>query len=161
MATPAVRLLTDLGIPFEVHSYDHDPAERSYGLEAARMLHVDPSVVFKTIIFLIEPRHPAAAIVPVTSQVDTKAVARALGVKRVDPCPVAAAERLTGYVVGGISPFGQKTPSRTVLDESADSYDRIFVSAGRRGLEVSLSPADLLEVTNGLLAPIASSTARA
>ena len=161
MSTPAVRVLTESGVPYEVHSYDHDPRERSFGIEAAREMGVDPAVVFKTILFLLDARHPAAAIVPVTSQVDVKAFARALGVKRVDTCPVATAERLTGYVVGGISPFGQKTSARTVLDDSALEHPHIYVSAGRRGFEVSLAPADLVAVTSAIVAPIASSTDRA
>lgn len=156
MSTPALRELSALGIPHTIHSYTHDPRERSFGTEAARKLDLDETHVYKTIIFLIDERTPVAAIVPVSTQVDTKALARALDVKRVESCPVTTAERLTGYVVGGISPFGQKTRARTVVDESAGMLGRMYVSAGRRGLEVSLSPADLVAVTGAAVAPIAT-----
>lgn len=161
MSTPAIRLLTQRGIAFDLHTYEHDPRETSFGTEAARKLDVDATQVFKTIIFLLDARHPVAAIVPVTGMVDAKALARALDVKRVDDCPVAAAERLTGYVAGGISPFGHKTPSRTVLDDSAIAFAQIYVSGGRRGLEIRLAPLDLVAVTGALTAPIAHSNARA
>jgi Cys-tRNA(Pro)/Cys-tRNA(Cys) deacylase len=101
------------------------------------------------------------AIVPVTGTVDTKALARALDVKRIDDCPVATAERLTGYVVGGISPLGHRTTSTTVLDLSALECEQIYVSGGRRGLEIRLSPTDLVEVTKARIAPIAQSSGRA
>jgi len=161
MSTPAIRLLTQRGITFSLHTYEHDPRETSFGTEAAQKLDVDAAHVFKTIIFLLDERHPVAAIVPVTGTVDTKALARALAVKRVDDCPVATAERLTGYVAGGISPFGHKTTSRTVLDDSALGCALIYVSGGRRGLEIQLSPVDLIDVTGALTAPIAHSNARA
>jgi Cys-tRNA(Pro)/Cys-tRNA(Cys) deacylase len=161
MSTPAIRLLKERGVAFDLHTYDHDPREESFGAEAARKLDVDPMLVFKTIIFLIEGRHPVAAIVPVTGTVDTKALARALDVKRIDDCPVATAERLTGYVVGGISPLGHRTTSTTVLDLSALECEQIYVSGGRRGLEIRLSPTDLVEVTKARIAPIAQSSGRA
>lgn len=161
MSTPAVRMLTQRGIDFDLHTYEHDSREASFGAEAARKLDVDAALVFKTIIFLIDARLPVAAIVPVTGTVDTKALARALDVKRVDDCPVTTAERLTGYVVGGISPFGHRTPSTTVLDESAVALAQIYVSGGRRGLEIRLSPIDLIEVTGALTAPIAQTSGRA
>jgi Cys-tRNA(Pro)/Cys-tRNA(Cys) deacylase len=161
MSTPAIRLLTQREIVFDLHTYEHDPRETSFGTEAARKLDVDAAQVFKTIIFLLDGRHPVAAIVPVTGTVDTKALARALDVKRVDDCPVATAERLTGYVAGGISPFGHKTASRTVLDESAATFTQIYVSGGRRGLEIQISPVDLINVTGALTAPIAQSNGRA
>jgi Cys-tRNA(Pro)/Cys-tRNA(Cys) deacylase len=161
MSTPAIRLLKECGVAFDLHTYNHDPREESFGAEAARKLDVDPMLVFKTIIFLIEGRHPVAAIVPVTGTVDTKALARALDVKRIDDCPVATAERLTGYVVGGISPLGHRTTSTTVLDQSALECEQIYVSGGRRGLEIRLSPTDLVEVTKARIAPIAQSSGRA
>jgi len=161
MSTPAVRLLTERDIPFELRTYDHDPRNTSYGLEAAMKMQVSADLVFKTIIFLLDARHPVAAIVPVTGSVDTKALARALGVKRVDDCPVATAERLTGYVAGGISPFGQRTSARTVVDRSAEAHEHVFVSGGRRGLEIRIAPADLIAVTGAVSAPIATPSARA
>lgn len=161
MSTPAVRFLTERGIPFELRTYDHDPRNTAYGLEAAMKMQVDPELVFKTIIFLLDAKHPVAAIVPVTATVDTKSLARALGVKRVDDCPVSSAERLTGYVAGGISPFGQKTAPRTVVDSSAENLAHMFVSGGRRGLEIRIAPTNLIEVTDAKTAPIATSSARA
>lgn len=161
MSTPAIRLLTQRGIVFDLHTYEHDPRETAFGIEAARKLNVDAAQVFKTIIVLLDTRHPVAAIIPVTGTVDTKALARALNVKRVDVCPVATAERLTGYVAGGISPFGHKTASRTVLDESAATFTQIYVCGGRRGLEIQISPVDLIHVTGALTAPIAQSSGRA
>jgi Cys-tRNA(Pro)/Cys-tRNA(Cys) deacylase len=153
-------MLTQRGVPFDLHTYDHDPRETSFGAEAARKLNVEASHVFKTIIFLLGGRHPVAAIVPVTGTVDPKALARALDVKRVDDCPVSTAERLTGYVAGGMSPLGHKTPSRIVVDESALALAHMYVSGGRRGLEIRLSPVDLIQITGARTAQIAQSSAR-
>ena len=152
--TPATTALTRLGLAFELHPYDHDPAAASYGLEAAAALSVPPAQVFKTL--LVEgDRGLAVGVVPVDRQLDLKAVAAALGLKKVAMAQPADAERSTGYVVGGISPIGQKLPHPTVLDETAELYDTIFVSGGRRGFDLELSPADLLSITNATLAPIA------
>lgn len=152
--TPATTALTRLGLAFELHHYDHDPAAASYGLEAAAALSVPPGQVFKTLLVEGE-RGLAVGIVPVDRSLDLKAVATALGVKKVAMADPAAAERSTGYVVGGISPVGQKKRLPTVLDQGAASFDVVYVSGGRRGLDISLSPDDLVAATGAVLAPIA------
>jgi Cys-tRNA(Pro)/Cys-tRNA(Cys) deacylase len=151
--TPATIALHKAGVEFTVHSYDHDPAAESYGLEAATALGLDPREVFKTL--LVDAGGTlAVAVVPVDRQLDLKAVAAALGAKKVSMADPAAAERATGYVVGGISPVGQKRRLPTVLDASALDHDKIYVSGGRRGLDIGLSPAALAKVTTATTAPI-------
>jgi Cys-tRNA(Pro)/Cys-tRNA(Cys) deacylase len=140
-------------VQFDVHPYDHDPAAASYGLEAAAALSVPPAQVFKTLLVHGEAGL-AVGVVPVDRQLDLKAVATALGVKRVTMAESADAERSSGYVVGGISPIGQKRALPTVLDESALAFERVYVSGGRRGLDVSLSPVDLVTVTSAVVAAI-------
>ena len=142
------------GIRYAVRAYEHDPAAASYGTEAAKALGVAQARVFKTLLVQSE-RELAVGIVPVDGQLDLKAMAAALGRKRVAMADVATAERVTGYVVGGISPIGQKRSLETVLDESAQQHDTILVSGGRRGLDLELAPADLLAVTRGTIAGIA------
>lgn len=151
--TPATTTLAAAGIAFTAHPYAHDPAAPSYGLEAAAALGVAPERVFKTL--LVEGDGSlAVGVVPVDRQLDLKALAATLGVKRVVMADPATAERVTGYVVGGISPVGQKRPLPTVLDESATTYPTVFVSGGRRGFDIELAPGDLLAVTGGRTAPI-------
>jgi len=152
--TPATTALTRLGVAFGVHPYEHDPAAASYGLEAAAALSVPPGQVFKTLLVEAD-RGLAVGIVPVDRSLDLKALAAALGVKKVAMADPAAAERSTGYVVGGISPIGQKKRLPTVLDQRASGFDVVYVSGGRRGLDVSLSPADLVAATGAVLAAIA------
>ena len=152
--TPATTALTRLGVTFGVHPYDHDPAAASYGLEAAAALSVPPAQVFKTL--LVEgDRGLAVGVVPVDRQLDLKAVAVALGLKKVAMAQPSDAERSSGMVVGGISPIGQKRALPTVVDASALDFDIVYVSGGRRGLDVSLSPADLVTATNARVAAIA------
>ena len=152
--TPATVVLAAAGIAFTAHAYAHDPAAPSYGLEAAEALGVEPARVLKTLLVEAETGL-AVGIVPVDRQLDLKAIAAALGVKRVQLADPRAAERVTGYVVGGISPIGQKRRLPTVLDASAEAYATVLVSGGRRGLDLELSPADLLAATGGTLSPIA------
>ncbi len=155
--TPATTALVGAGIAFTAHSYAHDPAAPSsglsYGLEAAAALGVAPQRVFKTL--LVDGDGMAVGIVPVDRQLDLKALAAALGVKRVVMADPATAERVTGFVVGGISPIGQKRLLPTVLDAGATAYPTVFVSGGRRGFDVELAPGDLLALTRGRTAPIA------
>jgi Cys-tRNA(Pro)/Cys-tRNA(Cys) deacylase len=157
--TPAIVAAERAGVRHRVLSYEHDPAAPAYGPEAAAALGLDASQVFKTLVVAVEgaPRGVALAvgIVPVARQLDLKAMADAVEAKRVAMADVALAEKTTGYVAGGISPLGQRKPLRTVLDESALAYDEIFVSAGRRGLEIALSPADLVRLTSAATAAIA------
>ena len=152
--TPATVALTRAGVAFTAHAYEHDPRTAAYGLEAAEKLGIDPDRVFKTLLANVDGAL-AVGIVPVAQQLDLKALAQALGGKRAEMADPAVAERRTGYVVGGISPIGQKTALPTVLDESALLSETILVSGGRRGLDLELAPDDLLAVTAGRYAPIA------
>jgi Cys-tRNA(Pro)/Cys-tRNA(Cys) deacylase len=152
--TPATVALTAAGIPFTVHPYEHDPSAPSYGLEAAEALGVEPDRVFKTLLADTD-LGLVVGVVPVTGMLDLKALASAVGAKRAGMADPAVAERRTGYVVGGISPVGQKTRHVTVIDETAQLFDTVFVSGGRRGLDIELAPADLLSVTGASYAPIA------
>jgi len=152
-ATPATTALSRAGIRFEVHAYEHDPAAESYGEEAARVLGLDPERVFKT-LFVSLDRRLCVGIVPVSSRLDLKAVAAALGGKAATMADPSDAERASGYVVGGISPIGQRRQHPTVLDESALGFPTVFVSGGRRGLDVELDPEDLVAVTSAVTAPI-------
>ncbi len=151
--TPATVALTKAGIAFTLHEYEHDPRATSYGLEAAEALGVDPARVFKTLMASVDGRL-AVGIVPVSGQLDLKALARALGARKAVLAEVAAAERATGYVAGGISPVGQKRAHPTVLDATALDHPSVFVSAGRRGLDLEIAPADLVRATGAILAPI-------
>lgn len=135
------------------HTYTHDPSAASYGLEAAAALGVEPGRVFKTLL-VDTGTGLAVGIVPVDTQLDLKAMATALGVKKVEMAKPAAAERSTGYVVGGISPLGQKRPLPTVVDETAELASTIFVSGGRRGFDIELSPQDLVKITAASVAPV-------
>ena len=151
--TPATVALTRAGVAFTLHPYDHDPRAASYGEEAATALGVDPARVFKTLMASLDGRL-VVGVVPVTGQLDLKALARALGGSKATMADLAAAERATGYVAGGISPVGQKRQHPTVLDESALGYPTVFVSAGRRGLDLELAPTDLVRVTAARVATI-------
>lgn len=157
-ATPATRALTAAGIGFTERPYEHDPRADSYGLEAAEALGVEPERVFKTLLAQTDlPRDHGlvVGIVPVTGQLDLKALAAAVGAKKATMADAALAERTTGYVVGGISPIGQKRSLRTVVDDSALEHGSILVSGGRRGLDLELAPADLIAATEATTAPIA------
>ncbi|MDZ4093267.1 MAG: Cys-tRNA(Pro) deacylase [Arthrobacter sp.] len=151
--TPATAALAAAGVPFVAHPYSHDPAAASYGLEAAEVLGVDPARVFKTLMVDVDGRL-AVGVVPVSGNLDLKAMAAALGGKKAAMADPAAAERRTGYVLGGISPLGQRQPSPTVVDDSALGLDTILVSGGRRGLDIELSPAELIRLTGAHTARI-------
>lgn len=153
--TPATAALTAAGVSFVLHPYTHDPAAASYGAEAAEVLGIDPSRVFKTLMVEVEGRL-AVGIVPVSGSLDLKAMAAALGAKKAAMADPGAAQRRTGYVLGGISPLGQRQPSTTVLDSSALAFGTILVSGGRRGLDIELAPADLARLTDAATAPISS-----
>jgi len=140
-------------IGFTVHAYDHDPRVRSFGLEAAEALGLDPDRVFKTLLADLDGEL-VVGIVPVSAQLDLKALARLLGGSKAVMADVAAAERATGYVAGGISPLGQKRPHRTALDETAGLWDTVFVSAGRRGLDLEIAPSDLQRLTGAVLGDV-------
>lgn len=151
--TPATVALTAAGVAFEVRAYEHDPRAESYGLEAAEALDADPATVFKTLLASLDSKL-VVGIVPVTGQLDLKALARALGGSKAVMADVAAAERATGYVAGGISPIGQKRAHPTVLDASALDHATILVSGGRRGFDIELAPRDLVAITGAVTATI-------
>ncbi|MFI5708575.1 Cys-tRNA(Pro) deacylase [Kribbella sp. NPDC051620] len=152
--TPATVALTKAGMTFTTHAYEHDPAAKSYGLEAAEALGLQPEQVFKTLLVEVDGKL-SVGVVPVDKQLDLKAVAAALNGKKAAMADPAAAERITGYVVGGISPIGQKRPLPTVIDASATDHETVYVSGGRRGLDLGLSPTDLIKLTSARTAPIA------
>lgn len=153
--TPALIALQRAGVEHSVHAYEHDPAAESYGLEAAQALGLDPATVFKTLLAEVDGA-ATVGIVPVTGQLDLKALAAARGGKRAQMMEVSAAERLTGYVAGGISPLGQRKALPTVIDVSAEALPTIYVSGGRRGLDIGLAPEDLVRLTGATYAPIAT-----
>ena len=154
LGTPATVALTAAGIAFTPHAYEHDPANTNFGLEAAEVLGVDAEQVFKTLLADVDGTL-VVAIVPVTGKLDLKALAAAVGGKKAEMADPKLAEKKTGYVVGGISPIGQKSKHTTVLDETAELFDTVFVSGGKRGFDIELAPTDLLTVTGGIVANIA------
>jgi Cys-tRNA(Pro)/Cys-tRNA(Cys) deacylase len=156
--TPATVALERAGARFALHAYEHDPATASYGEEAARALGVEPGRVFKTLVADVDGIL-TVAVVPVAGSLDLKALAAAVGGKRAAMADPAAAERTTGYVRGGISPLGQRKRLPTVVDASALGHDTVFVSAGKRGLEVELAPDDLVKLTDAVSARIGRATA--
>lgn len=147
--TPATVALTAAGIDFTLHEYEHDPRAASYGLEAADALGLDPARVLKTLMATVDGRL-TVAVVPVAGQLDLKALARAVGGSRAAMADKADAERATGYVAGGISPIGQRRSHPTVVDETALGHPTVFVSAGRRGLDLEIAPADLVRITEAI-----------
>lgn len=152
--TPATTALQRAGIRYRLHRYDHSPAARSYGLEAAASLGAPADQVFKTLVADVDGTL-VVAIVPVCGSLDLKALASARRGKQAVMAAQAAAERATGYVVGGISPFGQRKKLPTVVDHTALDHESIYVSAGKRGLDIELSPADLIRLTTATTARIA------
>jgi Cys-tRNA(Pro)/Cys-tRNA(Cys) deacylase len=152
-ATPATVALTRAGVRFTQHAYVHDPGTPSYGSEAAERIGLDPAQVFKTLIASVDGQL-VTAVVPVAGWLDLKALAKAAGGKRASMAEPRDAERATGYVVGGISPVGQRRTHRTVVDASATDFRTIYVSGGRRGFDLGLAPDDLVRITDATIAPI-------
>ena len=153
--TPALVALAAAGVPHTAHPYEHDPSsDVGYGLEAAHALGVPPEQVFKTLMTVVDG-HLTVAVVPVTGMLDLKALAQAAGGKKAAMAPKPDAERATGYVVGGISPIGQRSAHPTVVDETVWLFDTVLVSGGRRGLDVELAPDDLVRLTSATVADIA------
>ncbi|WP_036504505.1 Cys-tRNA(Pro) deacylase [Nocardia aobensis] len=157
-STPAIRALTQAKVPHVVHSYPHDPRSESYGEEAVTALServgVTAAQIFKTLVIELSTGTPAVAVLPVPQSLSLKAAAAALGAPKAAMADKAKAQRITGYVLGGVSPLGQKRALPTVLDESALSWDRILFSAGKRGLEIELAPAELIRLTGAVTAPV-------
>jgi len=151
--TRAVAVLEAARVPHHVHRYEHDPSSAAYGAEAAAAMGVDAARVFKTLVASVDGTL-VVAVVPVTGQLDLKALASAVGGKAAPMADPAAAERTTGYMTGGISPLGQKRLLPTVVDQSASRWETVFVSGGRRGLEIELAADDLVRLTNGTVATI-------
>ena len=154
--TPAVTVLDKAGVPYQLLSYDHDPATEAFGAEAVEALGLDPQTVFKTLVAAVDGTDHVVGVVPVSGRLDLKALARAAGGKKAVMADGHDAQRLTGYVIGGISPLGQKKRLATFVDDSARNQPVVRVSGGRRGLEIELDPADLVATTNGRFAPIAT-----
>ncbi|HDM8209904.1 TPA: Cys-tRNA(Pro) deacylase [Vibrio campbellii] len=154
--TPAINLAKKKKVTHTIHQYEHDPRADSYGLEAAEVLGQDPKKVFKTLLFCLngEPKNLAVAIIPVDQKLNLKLAAKAAKGKKADMADPEIAQKTTGYVVGGISPLGQKKALPTFLHESATEQGTICVSAGKRGLEIELAPKDLLSLTRGQFAPL-------
>lgn len=152
--TPAINLLKKARTSFSVHQYDHDPNSHSYGEEAVEKMGQNPQQVFKTLVVKLDGRQLAVAVLPVAGMLDLKAMASACNAKKAVMAEQSEAERSTGYLFGGISPLGQKRRLPTVINNTAGNFETIFVSAGRRGLEVELCATDLVNLTSGTLAAI-------
>ncbi len=152
--TPGITAVKKAAIPHKIHNYTHDPATTSYGLEAAEKLGVSAARVFKTLVVSLENRGLAVGVIPVSSKLNMKRMAKAAGGKKAAMAAPADVERSTGYVLGGVSPLGQKKPLTTIIDTSAKKHSSIYISAGRRGVEIELGPDDLLTLTKGIFAEI-------
>lgn len=154
--TPAIDLARKAGISYQVHEYGHDPKSESYGTEAAEKLGLDPDRVFKTLVVETDAGELVVAIVPVSTSLNLKRVAKAVKAKKAAMADKQKVQRTTGYVLGGVSPLGQKKALTTVIDQSAQTRDAVFVSAGRRGLEIELAPQDLAMLTSAIFSDIAN-----
>ena len=157
-STPATKVATAAKVAYTLHEYVHDPAAPSYGTEAADRLGIEAARVHKTLLATVERAGRTeliVAVVPVNAQLDLNALAAAVGAKKAEMAKPADAERITGYVLGGISPLGQRKRLLTVIDADALDHPTVFVSAGRRGLEIELAAVDLAKLTGGTFAAIA------
>jgi Cys-tRNA(Pro)/Cys-tRNA(Cys) deacylase len=151
--TPAVVALVDAGIAHTIHEYDRGEDLHDFGREAADALGLDHDQVFKTLVVVADDEM-VVAIVPVSCQLSMKRIASAVGAKKATMCDPAAAERSSGYIVGGISPIGQRKRLRTVIDETAELFDTVYVSGGKRGMDIGLAPGDLIGLLDAIVAPI-------
>jgi Cys-tRNA(Pro)/Cys-tRNA(Cys) deacylase len=152
--TPAINIAKKAKIDYTIHSYAHDPASASYGEEASEKLGIIADRVFKTLVAQIDSRELVVAVIPVSSMLSMKQIAKAAGGKKGEMAKGADVERSSGYILGGVSPLGQKKRLRTFIDETAKNFPTIYVSAGRRGLEIELSPNDLVKITDGVMVAI-------
>ena len=152
--TPGINAAKKAKIVYKVHAYPHDPSSESYGTEAAEKMGVPEARVFKTLVVSLDNKELAVGVVPVSSMLSMKLIARAAGAKKAGMAAKIDAERSTGYVLGGISPLGQKKRLQTIIDASAENFSTVYVSAGRRGLEIELGPGDLKMLTHGVFAEI-------
>ena len=152
--TPAINIAKKHKVTHNIHEYTHDEAAESYGLEAAEKMGVSEQRVFKTLVVMLDNTQLAVGVLPVSSMLSMKLIAKAAGAKKAVMADKTDVARSTGYVLGGVSPLRQKKQLKTVIDVSAKNYPTIYVSAGRRGLEIELSPDDLIKLTRGLCAEI-------
>ena len=152
--TPGINVAKKAKIFHKVHEYIHDSSTASYGLEAAEKLGVPVAIVFKTLVVSLDNKDLAVGVIPVSSMLSMKQIAKAAGVKKATMATKSDVERSTGYILGGVSPLGQKKRLKTILDSSAKNHPAIYVSAGRRGLEIELGPDDLIKLVNGMFAEI-------
>ena len=152
--TPGINAAKKNKVSHRIHEYSHDESSESYGLEAAEKMGVPEERVFKTLVVSIDSKELVVGVIPVSSMLSMKLIAKAAGAKKAAMAHRSDVERSTGYVLGGVSPLGQKKRLKTIIDSSAKNYSTIYVSAGRRGLEIELSPDDLTKLTSGALAEI-------
>jgi len=152
--TPGINAAKKAKILYKIHEYTHDPSSESYGSEAAEKMGMPEARVFKSLVISLDNKELAVGVVPVSSMLSMKLIARAAGAKKAGMAAKQDVERATGYVLGGVSPLGQKKKLKTIIDASAENLNTVFVSAGRRGLEIELNPSDLKTLTNGIFAEI-------
>ena len=152
--TPGINIAKKAKITYKVHEYSHDPSSESYGSEAAEKMGVPESRVFKTLVVSLDNNALAVGVVPVSSMLSMKLIAKAANAKKASMAATSDVKRSTGYVLGGVSPLGQKNRLKTIIDSSAEHFSTIYVSAGRRGLQIELSPGDLKNLTNGVFTKI-------
>ncbi len=152
--TPGILAAKRARVPFTVHEYEHDPAAESYGNEAVEKTGANPDQVFKTLVVSLDGKDLAVAVVPVSAMLSLKLIARAAGAKKAAMADKQLVQRTTGYVLGGVSPLGQKKRLKTFIDDSAHNFETLFVSAGKRGLEIELAPEDLARLTGAAFAPL-------
>lgn len=148
--TPAVNVVKKAKIPYQIREYKHDPNSQSFGKEAAKKLNLAPERVFKTLVVLVDQDYLVVAVVPVSEMLNLKRFAKVAGGKKANMAEKSMVERTTGYILGGVSPLGQKKRLKTIIDGSAKNFETIFVSGGKRGLDIELSPQDLCTLTNGI-----------
>ncbi|OZC36827.1 aminoacyl-tRNA deacylase [Marinobacter vinifirmus] len=152
--TPGILAAQRARVAFTVHEYEHDPAAESYGNEAVEKTGANPDQVFKTLVVSLDGKDLAVAVVPVSAMLSLKLIARAAGAKKATMADKQLVQRTTGYVLGGVSPLGQKKQLKTFIDDSASNFATLFVSAGKRGLEIELAPEDLARLTGATFAPL-------
>lgn len=153
--TPAINLLKKNKCDYKIHKYKHDPANTNYGLEAAHALGLDEKQVYKTLLVELNPKELAVGIIPVNKSMSLKNIASCLKAKSATMANKDEAQKITGYLLGGISPFGQKKLLKTVLDISAMDFDTIYVSGGRRGLDIEVKPSDIIKLLNAYCEEVA------
>ena len=152
--TPAINLAIKNKISYKMHEYTHDPLVQSYGMEASEKLGVDDTRVFKTLVVMLQDKSLAVAVIPVSSMLNMKQMAKAMGAKKCAMADKFDVERTTGYILGGVSPLGQKKLLKTSIDISAHEFETIFISGGRRGLDIELKPLDLQKLIKATFADI-------